>query len=179
MRIFIFIVFLFSSSVWAESHQLYIDQSKPVIKKFAMALQGELKAAIASGGPVMGIEACHIEAPVITENSQDKGWKVSRTSLKWRNNNNRPDSWEEAQMNIFEEKLKNVADPKKLWAVYEDDKQVRVLKAIPTQPICLACHGSELSPDVQQKLNVLYPDDRATGFRLGDLRGAFSLKRDK
>jgi hypothetical protein len=32
-----------------------------------------------------------------------------------------------------------------------------------------------LSPDVAAKLHDLYPQDRATGFSVGDLRGAFII----
>lgn len=168
-----------SQSTWADNQQAYIDQTKPVIKSFATALQTELKTAIKAGGPVAGIEVCNTKAPVITKNSQANGWEVSRTSLKWRNPNNVPDQWEQDQMRIFDKKMKAGADPKTLWAVYEDEKQIRVIKAIPTQPVCLTCHGSELAPSLKAKLNTLYPDDKATGFGIGDLRGAFSLKRYK
>ena len=40
---------------------------------------------------------------------------------------------------------------------------------------CLACHGNEdeIAGDVRSVLAELYPDDRATGFREGELRGWF------
>lgn len=179
MRILLVSLLLASTNLWADNQSAHINDAKPVIKQFATALQSELKSAMKAGGPVAGIEVCNTQAPAITENSQQNGWQVSRTSLKWRNPNNAPDQWEQEQMRIFEKKLKAGADAKTLWAVYEDEKEIRVLKAIPTQGVCLACHGSELAPTIEEKLNVLYPDDKATGFNLGDLRGAFSLKRYK
>jgi hypothetical protein len=39
--------------------------------------------------------------------------------------------------------------------------------------MCLACHGESLEPAVAAKLAAAYPKDQATGFRAGDLRGAF------
>ena len=55
-----------------------------------------------------------------------------------------------------------------------DGKQeFRFMKAIPTAPVCLNCHGTDLSPDVSRILADLYPMDRATGYREGDIRGAF------
>ena len=51
------------------------------------------------------------------------------------------------------------------------------MKAIPTQPLCLACHGQEIAPPVAEKLAELYPGDKATGFEEGDLRGAFVVVR--
>ncbi len=49
------------------------------------------------------------------------------------------------------------------------------MKAIPTGPVCLVCHGSELSPDVRAALDEHYPHDRARGYQLDDIRGAFSI----
>ena len=58
------------------------------------------------------------------------------------------------------------------------DDQFRFMKAIPTAAVCLNCHGSELKPAVSEKLSALYPADRATGFREGDIRGAFVVTKD-
>ena len=39
------------------------------------------------------------------------------------------------------------------------------------KPMCLACHGAEVAPEVQAAIAERYPDDRATGYRAGELRG--------
>jgi len=52
-------------------------------------------------------------------------------------------------------------------------KEYRFMKAIPTGGVCLACHGTQLSPEISQTLADLYPNDLATGFSEGDIRGAF------
>ena len=44
------------------------------------------------------------------------------------------------------------------------------------QPLCLSCHGSELAPDIATQITDLYPEDRAVGFEVGDLRGVFWLE---
>nr|VFK61436.1 MAG: Protein of unknown function (DUF3365) [Candidatus Kentron sp. UNK]VFK69117.1 MAG: Protein of unknown function (DUF3365) [Candidatus Kentron sp. UNK] len=51
----------------------------------------------------------------------------------------------------------------------------RYMKAIPTLEVCTLCHGASLSPDVVTKLDELYPEDQARGFKVGDIRGAFSF----
>nr|VFK10650.1 MAG: Protein of unknown function (DUF3365) [Candidatus Kentron sp. LPFa]VFK26753.1 MAG: Protein of unknown function (DUF3365) [Candidatus Kentron sp. LPFa] len=51
----------------------------------------------------------------------------------------------------------------------------RYMKAIPTLEVCILCHGASLSPDVVAKLDELYPEDQARGFKVGDIRGAFSF----
>ena len=52
------------------------------------------------------------------------------------------------------------------------------MKAIPTGKLCTKCHGTELKPEVKAKLAEFYPDDKATGFNKGDLRGAFVVTKD-
>jgi hypothetical protein len=53
------------------------------------------------------------------------------------------------------------------------------MRALPVQQMCLACHGptDSLSPAVTAKLKTLYPDDLGVGYRVGELRGAITLKR--
>jgi hypothetical protein len=41
------------------------------------------------------------------------------------------------------------------------------------QPLCVACHGKFLAPDVAAIIEEAYPEDQATGFEVGDLRGVF------
>ena len=56
-------------------------------------------------------------------------------------------------------------------------KQFRFMKAIPTGEVCLACHGSTITPEVAAALDQAYPGDPARGYALGDVRGAFSLAK--
>ena len=54
-------------------------------------------------------------------------------------------------------------------------KVFRYMKAISTGALCLNCHGADVSADVTRELERLYPKDAARGFRVGDIRGAFSI----
>ena len=58
-----------------------------------------------------------------------------------------------------------------------DGKTFRFMKAIPTAEVCLACHGSDITPEVAAAIDERYPDDMARGYSLGDVRGAFSLSK--
>lgn len=50
------------------------------------------------------------------------------------------------------------------------------MRAIVMQPQCLACHGSAVAKPLKQAIAEKYPNDQATGFEVGDLRGAFLIK---
>lgn len=173
----VILAMLFASPLALADQASVIKQAKPIIMSFGTNLKTELKQAMVAGGPVKGLEACNLEAPKIAEQARKSGWKVARTSLKWRNENNQPDQWEQKQLVEFERKLKAGVSPKILWAVHEGEKETRVMKAIVTQEVCLACHGETLMPAVSKKLTELYPKDNATGFKAGDIRGAFSLTK--
>jgi hypothetical protein len=44
--------------------------------------------------------------------------------------------------------------------------------------MCLACHGDpqkDIQPAVLQTISKLYPDDKAIGYKEGDLRGAWHI----
>ena len=49
------------------------------------------------------------------------------------------------------------------------------MKAIPTDDVCLTCHGKQIPEKLSAQLEKLYPDDQATGFSKGDIRGAFTV----
>ena len=155
-------------------------ESRKLTKSFAEQLRGELVRAIKAGGPESAIAVCNSAAPAITEElAAEKGWSVGRTALKLRNPANAPDPWERSVLVKFQDQIERGADVKEL-EVYEtatqDGKPVfRYMKAIPTQKTCLTCHGQNLSEPLSKTIAEYYPDDRATGFSLGELRGAFTI----
>ncbi len=155
-------------------------QSRELIKGFAQRLQGELKAAMAAGGPERAIPVCHTAAPAITrDKAAEKGWSVGRTALKLRNPANAPDPWERSVLEAFQEQLAQGADPATLER-YETTMQngrrvFRYMKAIPTQKACLTCHGPDVKASLRKQITELYPQDQAVGFQLGELRGAFTI----
>lgn len=160
-----------------------VKQSRQAVKQFFGQLKGELQAAMKAGGPVNAIEVCSEKAPAIARDvSKEKGLQIGRTSLKPRNPNNAPDQWEEAVLREFEQRKANGENPRKMekHEIVEQNGQqkFRYMKAIPTGKLCLKCHGSELDPAVSAKLEKLYPEDRATGYSKGDLRGAFTIIKD-
>lgn len=155
-----------------------IVQARAVIKSFAGTLKGELQAGIKAGGPVAALEVCNTKAPQIAAKvATEAGMQVSRVSLKNRNPDNAPNVWQKTVLADFETRKAAGADPTTLEfseiAEYDGSKEFRFMKAIPTGGVCLACHGESLANDVQETITTLYPDDRATDFKLGDIRGSF------
>jgi Protein of unknown function (DUF3365) len=164
------------------SPETLAGEGRTIIKGFAGELMTTLQSSIKEGGLAGGMAACNVAAPVIaSEAAKKSGWSVGRTALKVRNQANAPDAFERQALEEFLADAKSGADLAKLERgeiVTVDGKATfRFMKAIPVVEACLACHGANLKPEAAQAINQLYPADQATGFAVGDLRGAFTLKR--
>lgn len=152
-----------------------------LLTKLAGTLQEEMK----KGGPEAAISVCKDVAPQLTgEASRKTGSRVTRVSLKVRNPLlGTPDTWESAALEDFEKRLAAGELPAKLEkseVVTESGKQYfRYIKAIPTQAVCLNCHGAadKIAEPVKAKLSAEYPHDKATGYGEGQIRGGVSIKR--
>jgi len=55
----------------------------------------------------------------------------------------------------------------------------RYMKALPVMQLCTNCHGpaDALAPAVKARLQAEYPHDKATGYSVGQIRGAVTVKR--
>ena len=162
--------------------QSFKSDAVGAIKGLAQNLKKELQAAMKAGGPVKAIEVCNTVAPSIANaQSQESGLTIRRTALKLRNPDNAPDDFERTVLEKFVADIAADKDPKKLAyteAVKTDDGTVlRFMKAIPTGELCLKCHGGNVAPEVKAAISKLYPEDQATGFKAGELRGAFSVTK--
>jgi hypothetical protein len=157
------------------------DHARAMTQAFAADLQATLLAAIEAGGPAHAIAVCKHDAPIISAKHSNEGWTLVRTSKRVRNPQNAPSPWQQAVLDDWQAQLATgaVADPATLeWSAIEGsgaEAELRYMRAIPLGGVCLGCHGpaEQLDPAVTAALAELYPDDQATGFRVGDLRGAF------
>jgi hypothetical protein len=157
-----------------------IEESRAAVQEFARLLKGELWKAMSAGGPGNAIQVCYTSAPEIAAHiSQKTGWKVARTSLRYRNPGNAPDPWERRVLESFELRQRGGEGADRLEfseeVIEKGKRRFRYMKAIPTGKVCLHCHGQKLDPAVAAKLKALYPRDKAVGFRSGDIRGAFTI----
>ena len=143
-----------------------------------------LTEEIKQGGPEQAIAVCREKAPkMAAAASAETGWNIRRVSLKNRNPKAVPDAWERAALEDFDRRQAAGELPitlEKGELVSEGGQQVyRYVKALPTQELCLNCHGTaeRISAPVKAKLAELYPEDKAVGYGLAQIRGAITLKK--
>lgn len=130
-------------------------------------LSGRLKQVMQEQGPASAIEVCSREASQLaTQVGEDLGVKIGRTSLKLRNANNTPPAWANELL---------AKTPTESMFVDLPDGQLAALLPIRLETKCITCHGpvDQIADDVKMSLKKLYPNDKATGFQEGDLRGWF------
>lgn len=156
--------------------------ARAAIKDFGPALKAELLEAMSTGGTVAAIEVCHLRAPDIAAATGGRHrLQIGRTSHRVRNPANAPDEWEAARLQEFLVAVAQgvAAETLDFGAVVDTDEGpvFRYMKAIPTDSLCVVCHGQGLAPEVIEALDRLYPEDQARDFRTGDLRGAFTVTR--
>jgi len=158
----------------------WVDQSRQLALQLGGQLKAELSKAIAEGGPMAAINVCYLRAPEIAAQlSQASGARVGRTALRVRNPSNAPDELERSVLEQFATDLGSGPVDRPLEAVFEirrgDAVERRYMRAIPTDALCLTCHGKSIAPELAAAIARDYPKDQATGFEQGQLRGAFSV----
>jgi len=168
----------------AADESAWLGDARQVASAVPPKLLATLTQAIDKSGPEGAIAVCRDEAPKLARAaSEQTGWAIRRVSLRERNPKAVPDAWERAALEDFDRRATAGESPatlEKAEVVVENgQKMQRYMRALPTQALCLACHGpaASLSPAVTAQLNALYPADKAVGYRVGDIRGAMTIKR--
>jgi hypothetical protein len=156
-----------------------LDRARAAAMAFSGQLRGRLQAAMAEGGPIAAVEVCGIEAPVIAETVMaEHGVRLGRVAMPGRHRNpaQAADGWQLATLVQFRQAVAEGAAAGEQVSVVRDGLPdgvaLRMMRGIATEPGCLACHGGDVVPEVREVIARHYPRDGATGFAVGDLRGA-------
>ncbi len=159
-----------------------IYEARAAARRLGSALKTRLVAAMQEGGPQAGVAVCAEEAPDIARRlSAETGVTVGRTALRVRNPQNAPDPWERRQIETFMTQQQAGADPARLEAstinTGPDGTFFRWAKPILMDAPCTVCHGKAINSDLYADIKAIYPDDKATGFAPGEIRGIFTVKK--
>ena len=162
----------------------WLARSRALADQLTAELKTELGAAMQSGGPVAAIEVCRTRAPSIAARlSSESGAVVGRTALRLRNPANAPDEVSRALLQRFATEMPG-ATPAPGASLPEGALELRTaggverryVRAIVLQAPCVTCHGKVLAPELREAIAAAYPQDAATGFDPGDLRGAVVVR---
>ena len=148
-----------------------------ILKNYAAEAQqllgSQLKQKIAEGGPENALEFCNINAIPLTESISKKyNVSIKRVSDQYRNPDNAANASEIAVITTYKAMLAAGKMPKGLL------KDGHYYSPIVTNAMCLQCHGTpgkEMTEQTHKKIKSLYPQDKATGYGVDELRGIFSI----
>lgn len=153
----------------------YMEKGRKVSAATFALLSSTLKSKLESVGPLEAVSYCNTAAMALTDSiAKAENVSVKRTSLKWRNPSNKPTEWEEKILKLFESQKERGEELFPKVFRFSDAKTVYV-SPILMLPLCTKCHGKSIDSGLQEKLKTLYPNDMATGYEAGDLRGIWSI----
>lgn len=144
------------------------DRGAALLAPFKKDLKAALQAGMQSG-VTNAVSVCKEQAPGIAESLSVDGVRMGRASHRRRNPGNTGPAWVSRQVQAYVGQRGN-------WqpvSVPLANGRRGYVEPIVMQPLCLACHGETLAPEVAEQIAAEYPEDRATGFRVGDFRGVF------
>lgn len=140
-------------------------------------LGSELKAKMLTAGPVEAVKFCSNNALSLTEQTGIKeGVKIKRVTLNERNPVNAPSSQERTLLEEWTAKVQKGENIQPRLVQNKKDEYTYYKPLIINNDVCLKCHGTldEQSP-LAKTIKETYPNDRATGYKMGDLRGMIAV----
>jgi len=107
---------------------------------------------------------------------------MKRVSLQNRNSLNAPDSVELPILEAYAYSVSQGTVPDAQLQKATPQYYIYTKPIVLGNPLCLQCHGvpgETLNPEAAKLLQELYPNDKATGYQLGDFRGIWRVYLSK
>lgn len=159
----------------------YTDKGMEYALAAKTALGQNLMKAIQKGGPVGAVSFCNVEALKLTDSiSVMKNAIIKRVSDKPRNPKNAADTEELRYIELFKRMVASEEDIKPVVNV--SDGEVDFYYPITTNAMCLQCHGKpeeQIGTETLSLLKKRYPEDRAVGYDVNEVRGIWAIKFDE
>lgn len=139
-----------------------------------------LQAAIGREGVEGAVDYCNLQAlPLMDSLSAAHKATIGRTSLQLRNPANAPSELEQQLLEAYQY---NAEEGLPLEDNVQRDNQQYLLYTKPIvlgSELCLNCHGEagkDIRPETLQRIDSLYPNDQARGYKKGAVRGMWSIR---
>ncbi len=142
-------------------------------------LSGELMTAMGEKGFEGALEYCNLNALSLTDSVAElHGARVARLAERYRNPENA--LVDSLDMEVYKKYLQMSGDrldeSSKIYRTA--DNSVLYYRPIVLQGQCVVCHGpkSTIGEDHYESIKSIYPEDKAIGFKPGDLRGMWRVE---
>ena len=159
----------------------YLSMGDSIASHAQKVLLQNVSQAMKEKGAAGAVNFCNEKAIVLTDSiSAIHAASIQRLSSKNRNPKNAllenidRQAWD--SISLF---MQNKEQTKKHW-VAKENNAIYYYKAIPIgMPTCLSCHGNmgiDIAQETMKQITAQYPDDKATGYQMGQLRGIWKIK---
>ena len=157
-----------------------LERGRAIAGQAFALLSTNLARAIGEGGVTNALAYCSERAYPLTALVADTNQvRLQRLTHRPRNPSNEVRSAELGILREFQLALGRGGQPGPVVRAGADDTVVFYSPIVLTNPLCLQCHGAvgtDIQPATAALLATLYPQDQATGFKLGDLRGLWRIE---
>ncbi len=144
-----------------------IDGEK-IAQDLLKTLGSNMKKHMKQGGVMDAVNFCTTNAYPLTQKVSDKYGKkihIKRVTLKERNPANKANSKDIKALKALESSPNYIIEDKNSFTYY---KALRIKKKV-----CLKCHGDiDKNTKLSKYISKTYPNDKATHYKMNDLRGA-------
>jgi hypothetical protein len=162
-----------------EKQEELIHQGNLIVQESFQAFSAELKSKLVEGGVINAVGYCHLKAsPILDSLSKAFNVIIIRTSINYRNPANSPDMLDKTIINAY---ALQMAEGQALQPhlEYSGNNVIFYSPIVIQNPMCLLCHGEPGITIDQANYDFIrsnYPNDLATGYQLGDLRGVWKVE---
>lgn len=166
----------------AEMQQAAVQRGKVIVSETASLLSSNLQSAIQQSGISNALPFCALAASPLTVGMAGKhGVSIRRVTHKARNPADKADAAELVILKQLEAVLRTATaanPPPSSVTNFTASTATFFAPIILNNELCLKCHGEpgkDIAAENVALIQRLYPQDEATGFKLGDLRGAWRI----
>lgn len=157
-----------------------LDQGFEYAMTTKSVLGKNLKGKINSEGALAALNFCNLRAyPLVDSMRNVLGVDIKRVSDRNRNPENKATIHELSVIHSYKNYL--LQEEEIPFTYSENDEMFTGYYPIVTNDMCLKCHGtpSNIEPSVQQRIDELYPADKAVGYDINELRGIWVVTFQK
>lgn len=171
-----------NTSFSTKEKQEYSEKGKKIVQATFKELSSNLMQQMKMGGPTLAVPFCNVQAmPITSQLSEKYNVTIKRVSDKVRNSKNEAT---ERELQIIEKYQNLKVNNKKTTPIIEIDNNNKkhFYAPIIINEKCLACHGKlgeKLTVKTDSIIKSLYLNDLAIDYKVGDLRGIWSIEFNK
>ena len=167
------------SGLPAQVEQVVRERGQTIVAQAGGLLGSNLLAAIQAKGITNALAYCSVQAlPLAEIVATNHQVALRRVSHRARNTRDQADAFEAEVLRRFQAALAPNRPPAPILTSHRADTVTFFAPIVINNPLCLQCHGqpgTDILPENLAFIRSLYPQDAATGFKLGDLRGAWRV----